>query len=254
MNILEQIINYLNFQMETPNDYGWFHILSLIIMILIIIVLSIKKPNIKKVLFVCSLIMIVFEIYKQFAFSFDSTSITWRYQWYIFPFQFCSTPMYVAFIASIIKNKKIENALLCFLATYGLVGGISVMLYPNTVFVSETLINVQTMTHHGLMVIMGSYVIISKSIDFNVKTIISALKVFSILIFLAVLINIVTYYIGIDEGLEMFFISPFHTSTLPVFSIIYEKTPYIIFLIFYILIFTIGSSIPLFISKVFKKR
>ena len=162
--------------------------------------------------------------------------------------------MYVAFLASITKNKKLEKCLYSFLATYGLVGGIAVMLYPNTVFVSETLINIQTMTHHGLMVVMGLYVIISKSIDFNFKTLINALKVFLILILIALFINITTYYIGIDNGLEMFFISPFHTSSLPVFSIIYEKIPYILFLLFYIFIFTLGSSITLIVSKIFIKK
>lgn len=252
MNLLENILNLLNFQMNTPTDYGWFHVLSLIVLVFLIVILIIKKPNIKKVLFISSLIMIIFEIYKQITFSYSDS--TWEYQWYAFPFQFCSTPMYVAFLASITKNKKLEKCLYSFLATYGLVGGIAVMLYPNTVFVSETLINIQTMTHHGLMVVMGLYVIISKSIDFNFKTLINALKVFLILILIALFINITTYYIGIDNGLEMFFISPFHTSSLPVFSIIYEKIPYILFLLFYIFIFTLGSSITLIVSKIFIKK
>ena len=248
MNLLEKIIAFLQFKMSEPSLYGWFHLLSLIIMIGIIIFFTIKKFNVKKVLLIMSLIMIGFEIYKQLSFSYNDG--VWYYQWYAFPFQFCSTPMYVALIAALTKNKKLEYALYSFLATYGLVGGIAVMLYPNTVYVSESLINIQTMIHHGFMVIMGMYLLISNIIKLNLKTILSALKVFIVLVMIALAIDICTYYLNIDNGLEMFFISPFHTSSLPVFSIIYEKVPYLLFLLIYILSFTFGSNIPLFIKKI----
>jgi hypothetical protein len=134
------------------------------------------------------------------------------------------------------------------------VGGIAVMLYPDTVFVSEALINIQTMVHHGLMVVMGSYLIISKSIKLNFRTVLNAFKVFLVLIIIALTIDVSTYYIGIDNGLKMFFISPFHVSTLPVFSAIYSKVPYIIFLLIYIIVFTIGACITLVCNRFTKQE
>lgn len=252
MEFLEKIITFLQFTMEKPTIYNWFHIMCLIIMVLIIIFLAYKKPNTKKTLFWFSIIMLAFEVYKQLSFSY--TDGTWHYPWYIFPFQFCSVPMYVAFIACLTKNKKLENNLYCFLATYGLIAGIAVMLYPITVFVEETLINVQTMVHHGFMVIMGSYILINKDISYNMKSIINAMKVFLVLVAIALTVNIITYYIGLDNGLELFYISPFHTSILPVFSIVYEKVPYIIFLLLYIISFSIGSAIPLLIFESINKK
>lgn len=251
MNGLEKAINFLQFEMTEPTLYGWFHILSLIIMVVITIFLILKKFNVKKVLLVMSLIMIGFEIYKQLSFSFNDG--VWHYQWYAFPFQFCSTPMYVALIAALTKNKKLEYALYSFLATYGLVGGLSVMIYPDTVFISETLINIQTMVHHGFMVIMGVYLLLTNAVKPNLKTIYSAFKVFITLVGIALITNIITYYFNIDNGLELFYISPFHTSSLPVFNIIYGKVFYIIFLIIYILSFALGSNLPLLIKKCFPK-
>lgn len=251
MNILEKIIKFLQFEMEEPTLYGWFHILSLVLTVVIIILLAYKKPNVKKTILIMSIIMIIFEIYKQLSFSFNNN--TWEYQWYAFPFQFCSVPMYVGLIAGITKNKKIENTLYSFLATFGLIAGISVMLYPSTVYVEETMINIQTMIHHGFMIIMGIYLLVMNYVKPNLKTLLNGLKVFIIVILIALLGNIITYYMGIDNGLELFYISPFHTSSLPVFSIIYDNVPYILFLIIYILIFTLGSSIPLLIKKIFKK-
>lgn len=135
-----------------------------------------------------------------------------------------------------------------------MIAGISVMLYPITVFVKETLINVQTMVHHGFMIIMGVYLIANKDVECNFKSLINGAKVFGVLVAIALIANITTYYIGIDNGLELFYISPYHTSILPVYSIIYTKVPYIIFLLIYLVSFTVGAYIPLLIFKLINKN
>ena len=252
MGVLESVIEFLQFEMKEPDLYGWFHLLCLGIMIVLIALLSLLKIETRKLLLVFSLVMITLELYKQLSFSHHNG--VWEYQWYAFPFQFCSVPMYAALIAAITKNRKVEQALLCFLATYGLVAGIAVMAYPSTVFISETLINVQTMIHHGFMVVMGMHLIISRKVTFGLKTILNAACVFVILVIIALLANIITYHAGIDGGLELFYISPYHSPILPVFSVIYEKAPYVVLLLSYVIIFTVGSMLPLFISRLFLKK
>lgn len=261
MNILEKVLIWLDASMKTPTSYGWFHLLFFSLMVITIIILAHKYKNsdnktTKKILFICALISLIFEIYKQinFSFNYNETSTWWSYQWYIFPFQFCSTPMYIALIAALTKNKKLEYACYSFLATFGLVGGISVMIYPNTVFIDTIGINIQTMIHHGLQVIMGMYLLLSKRVSFSFKTLIKALYVFIILVGIALILNILTYYINIDGGLTLFYISPFHRSSLVILCDIYEKVPYFVFLIIYIGAFTLGSSIVLLISKLIYKR
>ena len=61
MNILEKIITFLQFKMETPTPYGWFHLLSVLLIILLIVFLAVKKFKTKRVLFVLSVIMLLFE-------------------------------------------------------------------------------------------------------------------------------------------------------------------------------------------------
>lgn len=198
-----------------------------------------------------SIIMMLLELYKQLSFSYDNG--VWSYEWYAFPFQFCSTPMYIVFIASLIKNDKLKNSLYMFLATYGLTAGISVMLYPNTVFIKEFLIDVQTMVHHGFMVVMGLFLILTNKVESNFKSIRNSFIVFIVLVLIALIGNISTYYLGIDNGLELFYISPFHTPVLPIFDIIYEYLPYPLFLFIYIFIFSVGSLIPIGLINGIKK-
>lgn len=259
--MLSKLLIFFDGKMTEPTMYGWFHIMFLILLILSIIIVKLKfnkldNKSIKKVLLVYSIICLSFEVYKQinFSFNYDLVHTWWDYQWYAFPFQFCSTPMYVALLASLTKNEKVEKACYTFLATYGLIAGISVMLYPSTVFIETIGINIQTMVHHGLMVFIGMFLLINNQIKYNLKSLSSGMIVFVICVIIALGIDISTYYLNIDGGLKMFFISPFYESSLPVFSIIYKKVNYIIFLILYILIFTFGAYMVLLISKLLKGK
>lgn len=253
MNVLEDILSFLqSFRIVKPTNYGLFHIVSLVITILITVILIYKKPNIKRTVLVMSIIMLLFELYKQLLFSFDDGIC--EYQWYAFPFQFCATPMYVGLIAGLTKCKKIEEMCYSYLATYGLIAGICVMLYPNTVFVEEFLINVQTMEHHGFMVIMGLFVLVLHSVKRSYKKVIlEGFSIFVILVLMALFIDISTFYFNIDNGLEMFYISPFHVSELPVFNVIYESVPYLVFLFLYLFAFLLGGSFIYFVVRFFTK-
>ena len=250
MRTLENNIRILQFTMNRPSMYGLFHIMALIIVVALSVYLIKYAKSKKKAVYIMSTIMIMFEVYKQLSFSYNDFG--WSYSWYAFPYQFCSTPMYVGLLYSLIKNKKVSEYLECFLMTYSISAGVAVMLYPSTVFVSETLINIQTMTHHGFMVVIG-LLLLSK--EKNIKYVYNkAFVVFFILSSIAIISDIITYYINIDNGLELFYISPFHNSTLPIFSIIDEHAPYILFILSYYLIFSIGSMFPIGIKRlVFKK-
>ena len=261
MSFLNNILIFLDSDMTEPTMYGWFHIMFLILLVLSILIVKFKynkleNNKIKKILLICSLVCITLEVYKQinFSFNYDSLHTWWSYQWYAFPFQFCSTPMYVALIAALTKNSKIEKAFYTFLATYGVIAGISVMLYPSTVFVDTIGINIQTMIHHSMMVFMGTFLIINNKIGYNFKSLLNGTIVFVICVLIALIMDISTYYLNIDGGLAMFFISPFHESSLPIFNIIYSKVNYILFLIIYILAFSFGAYLILLISKVLKKE
>ena len=48
----------------------------------------------QKIILISGFIMLIFEIYKQVIFTYQ----VGHYQWYAFPFQFCSTPMYLYII------------------------------------------------------------------------------------------------------------------------------------------------------------
>lgn len=195
-----------------------------------------------------SILGIILEIYKQLNFSFNSTSGEWSYQWYAFPFQFCSTPMYVGLIAGCCKEGGFQKFLYSYLATFALFAGLSVMFYPGDVFTRTIGINIQTMVCHGGMVVMGIYLWFSKQVKFEFKTILKALSVFCVLVAIALIMNIIYNSTGNTATFNMFFISPYLPCTLPILNMIYEMVPYPVFLIIYIIGFTLAAFIMLLVA------
>jgi uncharacterized membrane protein YwaF len=145
------------------------------------------KPNktAKRTLLAFSIISVTLELVKQGLF----THVASTYQWYAFPFQFCSTPMYISILALIVKNPMIKEALYSFLAFFGLFGGLIVMIYPGDVFTNLVMINIQTMIHHGGMVVVGATLILAKQVSLDFRSMLKATSVFLGLILVAQVMN-----------------------------------------------------------------
>lgn len=241
--------------MEKPELYGWFHVLCLVLTVVLIaalLKLKTNEKNVRLILGIISLVVILLEVYKQFYFSVDiGESIMFNYRWNIFPWQFCSTPMYIGLISAIVKSKKIHYRLCCYLCTYALMAGICVMIYPSSVFTENILINIQTMVNHGTMVSVGVYLLLCNYVKCEKRTLIEAFKVFAICILIAMALNEIAYYGGIleEHPFNMFYISPYVKGELPVFGAIQAVVPYPMSLIIYITGFTLGSGIILWLIK-----
>ncbi|MFA5220594.1 MAG: hypothetical protein WC424_05860 [Bacilli bacterium] len=243
MDLLHNIFSIIDWVMTTPSHYGLFHIISVIILFIILIIIAKgikinKEKTVKIILIVFSTLMLLFEIIKQGLF----THVESAYQWYAFPFQFCSTPMYIAPLALIIKNGKLKDALYSFLAFYCLFGGLAVIIYPGDVFTSLVMINIQTMVHHSGMIIMGSVIIMAQMVKFDFKSLLKGTYVFLVLAAIAQLLNYVFYYAEVGT-FNMFFISPFGTNDFPILSNIQKNAPYFVFLLSYILGFILVAFI-----------
>ena len=74
--------------------------------------------------FICGLFMLSGEIWKQLTLTFILGG--GQYNWWYFPFQLCSIPMYILILYPRIRRSALKQALLTFLMCYGLLGGIAV--------------------------------------------------------------------------------------------------------------------------------
>jgi hypothetical protein len=156
--------------------------------------------------------------------------------------------MYVMLLASILKKGKIYNALISYLSTYSLFAGIAVMCLPTTVFIPTIGINIQTMVIHGGMVIIGILLMATNKIKFIWKTLLESSIIFIILSSIALIMNVIAHFTIPNETFNMFYISPWFDCELPILKSIQDGTPYIIFLLCYLIGFTLCSGIPLAIG------
>lgn len=257
MGFLAKILTILDWEMTKPEMYGWFHILWLVLTVAATVFLCKffkegTEKQVHRVVFITAIIVIAMEIYKQINYTFIVSDgvINSDYQWYIFPFQFCSMPMFVGFLAGVLKKGKIRDALLAFLATYAVFAGTSVMLYPSTVFIKTIGINIQTMFCHGSMIVVGVYLLYTGYVKVKLSTILKAMPVFAVAVSTAAVLNEIANACGINETetFNMFFISPYCEPSLPVYSIVQQYVPFPLSLVIYILGFTAAAFIILAIA------
>lgn len=257
---MQALLDLLNHQMQRPEMYqgiqtSWFQYLSLIIMIFLMVIFVKKykqatRQDVISFIGIMAWILIGFEILKQINFT-DANGGT--YQWYAFPFQFCSTPMYIGLLLRYTKNQTLQSYLMMFLATYGFFAGFAVMLYPADVYTSTTLINIQTMVHHGGMAVMG-IVLLSYHVEKTFKAFTQGVIVFSILTGIAILLNFI-HNTWIGEGtFNMFFINRLYQSGIPILSLFQPLVPNSLYILIFISGFSLVGYIMLLGSKVFTYR
>lgn len=168
------------------------------------------------------LMLIVLEIWKQLTLwivEFDG-----RYNVWYFPFQLCSMPMYIiamyAFLLSRdsfagFKTEKLRKVLLTFLQDYGFLGGIlSLIVHDGLIHPGHILLTAHGFLWHLFLVVLSLYISVKKLSLSGAKGFLCTVPLFLFFSFIAEMINISLHGYG---DCDMFYISPFHLSSQPVF-------------------------------------
>lgn len=182
-----------------PGIFSWFHILWLIICIALCIVFAIIAKKIKDekkidlVILIVTSVLTCSEIIKQCMLHIG------YYHYFrldIIPFAFCSIPIYVGFVGSLVKAGKVKDACYKFLAFYGIVGGISVMIYPTSVLETYFVyMALHSMFWHTLLVVISVFLIVSKGYGRSFKDeLLPPLTIFLSCVVVAIALNETLYY------------------------------------------------------------
>lgn len=264
MNLFYKFLLFLQSEMNTPKPYGIFHWFWILLVVVSIVYLykkrnSYNEKQLKKVLLIYGIIAFILEMLKQIIWSFNydvlTNSVVWDFEWYSFPFQLCTTPIYVSLICGFMKDNKIRKSLLSYLSFVTILGSIATIIIPDSCFVSDILVNIHTMWLHCGSLVVSVYLMIVKEVELNFDNLKKSVIVFLIFVGLAMLFNISVYNSGIlnGESFNMFYISPYFISTLPLFCVIQEMVSYPLFLTFYISVIILGAFIIYFLASKFKE-
>ena len=261
MNFFEKILSDLAMQMDSPESYGWFHLMFVFLTIVASVALCCRQRDAsdKTVRLICLvgwLLMVVGEVLKQIVYTYEIVdgAIVADFQWYAFPYQLCSTPLYVLPLVIFLKDGLVRDAATAYMIAFSIFGGLCVYVFPGDVFgTNYAVVCLQTMVHHGLQIVLGVYLASRYRAKLNYKYYLKGGVVFVALLVVAMIMNIAVHNAlagaGIDETFNMFYISPYFDCTLPLLSLIYPKVPYPVFLAIYVVGFIAAAAIIFYAAK-----
>lgn len=256
---MSELLNLIDSKMETPAPYGVFHLCAfgLVIMgsvLLCVFCRDVKDGPFRRICLAFWAVLVLFETYKQinFSFNYNGGAPYWDYQWYAFPFQFCSAPIYVLPLIFLTKEgSRVRTAAVAFMATYVLFAGAAVMFYPVSVFVSTIGINIQTMVWHGSQVMLGTFFLARYRRELNARFFRRGAGLFLIMTGTALALDLIVPNFT-DETFNMYFISPKFPSTLPILSMLYGEEPvipWVLFFAIYLVGFTLAALITFALGR-----
>ena len=256
---MAEFLNFLDSRMETPAPYGVFHLCAFGLVILAAALLCVFGKNVKdrafkRICFIAWIVLVLFETYKQinFSFNYNGGEPYWDYQWYAFPFQLCSAPIYILpFVFLSREGSRVRLSTVAFMATYVLFAGAAVMFYPVSVFITTIGINIQTMVWHGTQVILGSFFLTRYRRQLDMRFFGRGVIVFLIMVCAALALDMLVPSFT-KETFNMYYISPKFPSTLPILSMLYGEEPvlpWIVFLLIYLVGFTLAAFLTLLAAK-----
>lgn len=116
--------------------------------------ISVYFSNISDIIFfVCGILMLCSEVWKQFTLTFVMGGGS--YNWWYFPFQLCSIPMYVLLAYPWLRRGNVRRALFMFLMCYCLLGGIAVFADTSGLHYPLKALTVHSYLWHILLIILG---------------------------------------------------------------------------------------------------
>lgn len=264
MEKIGKLINILQAEMPEATAWGWFHLMWVALIVISLIVLyklkdKYSEKQLKTVVGIYGIVALILEVIKQLIWTFDydavTNTFTADFQWYAFPFQLCTTPIFASILALFMKRTKLRMSLLAYMAFVTILGSFMTVIIPDDCLVEMITINIHTMWLHCGSLVVSIYLLMSGAVEINKQNLKSAIKVFIVFVILAQILNIGVYNSGIlgDETFNMFYISPYFISSLPVFDVIQENVPYPIYLAIYIVALSLGACIVYMIAKIISK-
>ena len=107
-----------------------------------------------RIFFLCGVLMLCSEIWKQLILTFVLGHGI--YNWWYFPFQLCSIPMYVLLAYPWLRRARVRRMLLAFLMSYTLLGGAAVFADTSGLQYPLPALTVHSWSWHILLLLIGT--------------------------------------------------------------------------------------------------
>ncbi|WP_333649384.1 TMEM164 family acyltransferase [Lacrimispora sp.] len=215
---MKDILEKMAWPMVAPSPYSLFHILFLVTGLLFVVFLAhyiagrIKNDKLPSLLFFCGLFLTAFEIWKQLFLFYVVNNQT--YNWWYFPFQLCSLPMYFCLALPAFSSPRNRKVLYTFMQDFNLLGGVMALAEPSGLFHDYWLLTLHGLIWHLLLIFIGLVIAFSRVADSSLMGFVKILPLFAACCIIASIINVTARPLG---QADMFYISPYYPSAQIVF-------------------------------------
>ena len=268
------LLSVLETEMPVPRAYGWFHLLWIGLIAAFTVFLCVRMRDCSDKVFrrfclIVFIVLVVADLYRQIVFDLvgydaEAGEFIVRYGWYAFPFQLCSSPHYILPFIIWMKDGKARDACISFMCFFSTLGGVCVFLFPDSCFTYCLGVNIQTMLHHGMQIALGVFFAVRERKRLGLKFFAQGIPVFLSLAAIAMVLNVVVHHaiiLKVGGAFDMFYISPYYNSGLPLIGALKASLPYPVFLLLYFIGITAGALMiygivigGMKIAKVIQKR
>jgi len=210
MSFLKHFIEATAWTMEKPKAYGAFHLIFTFVGLAVCILLAYalrktgKRGN-RIILTSVGVFLLLTELYKQLFYYYHIGEGS--YQWWIFPFQLCSVPMYLCLIAPWLKEGKVQAAMYHFMTTFNLLGGIMAFAEPSGIIHGYWMLTLHAFVWHMILIFVGLYLIASGRGAKTMKDYLSSVVLFLVLAVIAFAINLLFWDVS-GGTIKMFYVGP----------------------------------------------
>ena len=119
-----------------------------------------------------------------------------KYDWWYFPFQLCSLPMYFCLLLPLVKNRKLQLIILTFMQDFNLLGGIMALAEPSGLLHPYWFLTMHGLLWHILLIFIGLFIGFSHESDSSFTGYIRTLPLFLLCCGIATLINVTARPLG----------------------------------------------------------
>ena len=175
------------------------------------------EPYFRHILFSCGVLLALMELYKQ-AFLYV-IEFHGHFDWWYFPFQLCSLPMYLCLLLPFVPHKY-QRIFCTFMYNYNLLGAVMVFVDPSGLMHPYWTLTLHGFIWHILLIFIGLLIAFSRMVLPTAKGFWQSTAVFAVGCVIATIINVTSHPYG---NADMFYITPYYATTQIVYSQIAAK-------------------------------
>lgn len=197
-----------------------------------------------RILVSVGVLMLVLEIWKQITIW--KVEYKGSYDIWYFPFQLCSTPMYMLLIYGLIgKTDKaamlVKKSILTFIEDYGMLGGImALIVHEGLIHKGYMLLTIHGFIWHIIMVLLSLYIFLNGLSYRGNRGFLRTVPLFLGLSCIAFSLNVLLHRYG---DCDMFYISPYHNSSQMIYHDIDKVIGRPVGIVVYLISIVVGAYV-----------